>query len=237
MPACPASVASTVVPVWIEPKTTPMSSWATSSTTKVAVTSRAPAHGSGAVGVGEPGRRVQGERAPEDEQDAGRHDERQLGAGHDDDQAEQGRAEHERGLVGGALVGERGLHQVRLVVLLLAGDRAPAHPGERPDLRHRGAGHARPSRRRGRGRPGPAPGRRGRAGRARRARTARARPVAGRRGRRGCRRPVRPTAFATASAPAAAPPVPYEPVVPATRRRVPIWAMASGRRPTKATTT
>ena len=42
MPACPASVASTVVPVWIEPKTTPISSWATSSTTNVTVTSRAP---------------------------------------------------------------------------------------------------------------------------------------------------------------------------------------------------
>ena len=29
---------------------------------------------------------------------------------------------------------------MRLVVLLAAGDRAPAHPGERPDLRHRGTG-------------------------------------------------------------------------------------------------
>ena len=27
------------------------------------------------------------------------------------------------------------------MVLLLAGDRAPAHPGERPDLRHRQTGH------------------------------------------------------------------------------------------------
>ena len=42
IPACPASVASTVVPVWMDPNTTPMSSCATSSTTKVAVTSRAP---------------------------------------------------------------------------------------------------------------------------------------------------------------------------------------------------
>ena len=98
-------------------------------------------HRRGTVRVRQPGRGVQGERAPEDEQDARRHDERELGAGHDDDQAEQGRAEHERGLVGRSLVGERGLHQVRLVVLLLAGDRAPAHPCQRADLRHRGAGH------------------------------------------------------------------------------------------------
>ena len=84
-----------------------------------------------------------------------------CGAGDDDDQAEQGRAEHEGRLVGGALVGERGLHQVRLVVLLLAGDRAPAHPGQRADLRHGGTRDARPWRRRARGRPRPGRARRG----------------------------------------------------------------------------
>ena len=83
---------------------------------------------------------MQGESAAEDEQDAGRHDECHLGAGHDDEQPEERGAEHERGLVGRTLVGEGGLHQVRLVVRLAPGDRAPAHPGQRADLRHRGAG-------------------------------------------------------------------------------------------------
>ena len=192
IPACPASVASTVVPVWIEPNTTPMSSWATSSTTNAAVTSRAPVTAAARWAWV---RRAVGCRAnaqPKTSRMLAAMTSASCGAGHDDDQAEQGRAEHERGLVGGALVGERGLHQVRLVVLLLAGDRAPAHPGERPDLRHRRAGDGgRRDDERGVDL-GPGPARRGPAGRARRAPTARAPRVAGRRGRRGCRRPGRP---------------------------------------------
>ena len=49
--------------------------------------------------------------------------------------ADQGRADGERRLVGGALVGERGVDQAALVRAGAGGDRAPADPGERADLR------------------------------------------------------------------------------------------------------
>ena len=162
MPACPASVASTVVPVWIEPNTTPMSSWAARSTTKAAVTSRAPACDSGrwawvsrAVGCS-------AKAHPKTRRIDAAMTRASCGARDDDEEPEQGRAEDEGRLVGSALVGEGGLHEPGLVVLLLPGDRAPAHAGERADLRHRRHRRRAATVTTSRGRPRPGPGRRAR---------------------------------------------------------------------------
>src|SRR5690606_5199511 len=76
-----------------------------------------------------------GEAAGREEQGTGRGDD---GGGGADDR----RSEDEGGLVGRAPVGEGGGEELEALATLRAGELAPAHPGQRADLRHEDAGDA-----------------------------------------------------------------------------------------------
>ena len=140
VPAWPAAVASTVVPVWTEPKTTPMSSWAVRRMVKVGVSSRPAA---APVWRAAWARRAVGCRAKahaEDHEESGGREQPGPRRGEGDEGAEEGRPEDERSLVSGSLVGEGGLDEPGLVDAAVPGDGPPPHSGERPDLRGEGAG-------------------------------------------------------------------------------------------------
>ena len=238
IPGTPAAVASTEVAVWMDPKTTPMASCATAQDGEGR--GEQPARGRAAARVQPPGQLARS-RAWRTERRRRRGRPPPRGARRlvppRPRSAEQGRAEHERRLVGGALVGEGGVDQARLVGLLLPGDRAPADAGQRPDLRQDQPGD------RGRDgldrprRTGGGQGHQGDQTRRRRPATARAPRGAGRPGRPGAGHRGAPTALATARAPAEAPPAPSLPVAPETSSSVPSWLIASGSRPRKATRT
>lgn len=92
------------------------------------------------AGGGAPGGGVQGERGAEHGQQHGGGDQRARGGQPHGDDADQRRADRERRLVDGALVGEGGVDQPALLGAGARGDRAPADAGERPDLRQREPG-------------------------------------------------------------------------------------------------
>jgi hypothetical protein len=83
---------------------------------------------------------VQGERGAERRQQDRREHQRAARGDRDDADADQGRAEGERRLVGCALVGERHVHEPPLVTAAPSRDRPPAHPRQGAYLRHRESG-------------------------------------------------------------------------------------------------
>ena len=91
------------------------------------------------VGVGADRRLVEREGGAEDRQQGCPREQRAAGVDGHGQQADEGRAQGEGGLVGGALVGERGVDQAGLVDAAVR-QRPPPHPRERPDLRHGEAG-------------------------------------------------------------------------------------------------